>query len=75
MAITDAHKSANRKWDSKNMLTIGVRLKRDEAMAFKEYAARQGRTANAVLKDFVMTCIHAEQEDTAEKADAPDNEA
>ena len=42
MAISDAHKNANRKWDKQNMLTIGVRLRRDEAMAFKEYASRQG---------------------------------
>ena len=73
MAISDAHKSANRRWDSKNMLTIGVRLKRDEALAFKEYAARQGRTANAVLKDFVMACIYAEQENAANQAQTPEN--
>ena len=74
MAISDAHKSANRRWDSKNMLTIGVRLKRDEALAFKEYAARQGRTANAVLKDFVMACIQAEEESTANQAESTDSE-
>ena len=57
------------------MLTIGVRLKREEAMAFKEYAARQGRTANAVLKEFVMACIHPEQENTETNSDSsPESE-
>ena len=57
------------------MLTIGVRLKREEAMAFKEYAARQGRTANAVLKEFVMACIHPEQSgDMGEKSSSPGSE-
>ena len=75
MAISDAHKNANRKWDKQNMLTIGVRLRRDEAMAFKEYAARQGRTANAVLKDFVMACISPEQENTETNSDSsPESE-
>ena len=75
MAISDAHKNANRKWDKQNMLTIGVRLKRDEALAFKEYAARQGRTANAVLKEFVMACIYPEQGgDTGEKSSSPESE-
>ena len=70
MAISDAHKNANRKWDKQNMLTIGVRLKRDEALAFKEYAARQGRTANAVLKDFVISCISPEQENPETNSDS-----
>jgi hypothetical protein len=52
------------------MLTIGVRLRRAEAMAFKEYAARQGRTANAVLKDYVMSCICPEQENTETNSDS-----
>lgn len=57
------------------MLTIGVRFKREEAMAFKEYAARQGRTANAVLKEFVMACIHPEQSgDMGEKSSSPGSE-
>lgn len=58
MAVSEAHKRANMKWDKKNMMTLGVRLKKKEAMAFKEYAAEQGKTANAVLKEFVFKCLY-----------------
>lgn len=58
MAVSEAHKRANMKWDKKNMMTLGVRLKKKEALAFKEYAAEQGKTANAVLKEFVFKCLY-----------------
>ena len=44
MPISEAHKRANAKWDQANLMTLGVRLKRTDAMAFKEYAASQGKT-------------------------------
>lgn len=60
MAITEAHKRANQKWDKQNMMTLGVRLKKTDALAFKEYAASQGRTANAILKDYVFSVLYPE---------------
>lgn len=62
MAITEAHKRANQKWDKQNMMTLGVRLKKADAIAFKEYAASQGRTANAILKDYVFSILHPERD-------------
>lgn len=62
MAVSEAHKRANMKWDKKNMMTLGVRLKKKEALAFKEYAAGQGKTANAVLKEYVFKCLYPEGE-------------
>lgn len=73
MAISEAHKRANQKWDKENMMTLGVRLKKKDAMAFKEYAAAQGRTANALLKEYVFGILYpetAEQENAAEEAKA-----
>lgn len=32
MAITEAHKRANQKWDKQNMMTLGVRLKKSDAI-------------------------------------------
>jgi hypothetical protein len=29
-------------------------------MAFKEYAASQGKTANALLKEYVLKCLYPE---------------
>jgi hypothetical protein len=60
MPISEAHKRANAKWDQANLMTLGVRLKRTDAMAFKEYAASQGKTANALLKEYVLKCLYPE---------------
>lgn len=57
MAVSEAKKKANAKWDSENMATLGVRLKREQAEAFKEYCVKQGKTSNAVLREFVLDCI------------------
>jgi hypothetical protein len=44
-------------WDRENMATLGCKVKKIEAQAFKDYAASQGKTANTVLKEYVMECI------------------
>ena len=62
MPISEAHKRANAKWDQANLMTLGVRLKRTDAMAFKEYAASQGKTANALLKEYVLKCLYPEDD-------------
>ncbi len=67
MAISEAHKRANQKWDKENMMTLGVRLKKKDAMAFKDFAKSQGKTANAVLKEFVFKCLYPEGEQEAEQ--------
>lgn len=57
MAVTEAHKKGNRKWDKDNMATLGCKVKKEQAEKFKQYAAEQGKTANSVLKDYVLEKI------------------
>lgn len=57
MAVTEAHKKGNRKWDKDNMATLGCKVRKEQAEKFKQYAAEQGKTANAVLKDYVLEKI------------------
>lgn len=57
MAVTEAHKKGNRKWDKDNMTTLGCKVKKEQAEKFKQYAAEQGKTANSVLKDYVLEKI------------------
>lgn len=57
MALPDSRKKANAKWDKENMTTLGCKVKKTEAAAFKEYCAEQGKTSNTALKEFVMDCI------------------
>ena len=53
----ESKRKANDKWDKENMTTLGCKVKKDEAAAFKDYAAKKGKTSNTLLKDYVIKCI------------------
>jgi len=57
MPVSDAQKRASNKYIKDNMATLSCKVKKDEASTFKDYAAKQGKTSNTVLKDYVMQCI------------------
>lgn len=57
MAVPRAKRAANNKWDKENMLTLGCKISRSDAEAFKAYAAERGVTANTLLKEYVLQCI------------------
>lgn len=73
MAVSEAKKKANAKWDSENMATLACKVKRAQAEAFKVYCEIQGRTSNAVLRDYVLGCIGEGKisEGPQEAAEAP----
>ena len=57
MAISEAKRKSNAKWDKENMTTLGCKVKREQAEQFKQYAASKGTTANTTLKEYVLACI------------------
>ncbi len=57
MALSESQKKASAKWDKENMTTLGCKVYRHEAEEFKEYARRQNKTANTILKEYVQKCI------------------
>lgn len=57
MAPTEAQKRASNKYNMEHMTTLGCKVKKDQAEKFKAYCADQGKTANNVLKDYVLECI------------------
>ena len=57
MAVSEKKKASNAKWDSANMSTLGCRVKKAQAAAFKAYCEAQGKTSNTVLKEYVLDCI------------------
>ncbi len=57
MAVSEKKKASNAKWDSATMSTLGCRVKKAQAAAFKAYCEAQGKTSNTVLKDYVLECI------------------
>lgn len=59
MPVSEKKKVSNAKWDKANMTVLACKVRKEQADAFKAYAAGQGKTANTVLKDFVLDCIGA----------------
>ena len=57
MPLSEARKRANMKYDYTHRATLACKVKKQEAADFKSYAESQGKTANALLKEFVMECI------------------
>ena len=63
MPPSEAQKRAAAKWDRQNVATLGCKVKKKEAAAFKEYAAAQGKTPNKLLKQYVLDCINSNGKD------------
>lgn len=57
MPKTEAQRRASNKYDAEYMKTVGCKLKKEDATAFKEYCKRNGKTTNETLKTFVFACI------------------
>lgn len=57
MAISEAKRKANQKWDSANMATLACKVKREQAAQFRTYCEGRGETVNAALQGFVSLCI------------------
>lgn len=57
MAISEAKKKANAKWDSENMSTLSCKVKKTQAEKFKGYCGECGKTSNAILREYVLSCI------------------
>lgn len=75
MAVSDAKKKANAKWDSENMATLACKVKREHADKFKAYCSEIGKTSNAVLRECVLSCIgEAMGESPQQPAGAPQGE-
>ena len=73
MAPTEAQKRASAKYQEKTIASLACRVKKEQAEKFKEYCASQGKTSNAILREFVMRCI-GESENLSE-VDGQDGEA
>ena len=62
MAVSDAKKKANAKWDSENMATLACKVIKDDAAAFKLFCQNNNKTTNTVLREFVLSCIKENEE-------------
>lgn len=60
MAPSEAQKKASAKYQKENIASLACRVKKEQAEKFKAYCSEQGKTSNAVLRDFVYKCIGEE---------------
>ena len=67
MAISEAQKKAANKYNLEHMATLGCKVKKEEAAAFKEHCAQQGKTSNTVLKEFVLETIEKSSKKAGQK--------
>lgn len=58
---TEAQKKAAAKYHKENIASIACRVKKEQAEQFKAYCESVGKTSNAVLKEFVLSCIEGEE--------------
>ncbi len=57
MPISRAKRAANNKWDAANMQLVACKIRKEQAEKFKKYAKDNGTTSNALIRDFIMSCI------------------
>ena len=61
----------SKKWDSENMKTIAVNLKKDEAEAFRQLALDRGSTPAALLRGFIRGSLNESTETGAPAPSTP----
>ena len=57
MPVSEAQKKASAEYQRKNIVSLACRVRKEQAEQFKEYCDGNGKTTNAVLKEFVLSCI------------------
>ncbi len=62
MPVSEAQKRANRRYDSENMTTVGVKISKKKAAEFKAACQALGVTTYSVLKQSVEETITRAQQ-------------
>lgn len=57
MAPSEAQKKAAAKYHKENIASLACRVKKGQAEQFKAYCESVGKTSNAVLREYVLSCI------------------
>ena len=65
MSPSDAQKKAAAKYHRENIASLACRVRKEQAEKFKAYCEAQGKTSNAVLREYVLERI-ADSETTTE---------
>ena len=66
MAPSEAQKKASAKYQKENIASLACRVKKEQAERFKAYCETQGKTSNAMLREYVLSCIEEIEQDAGE---------
>ena len=56
--VSEAQKRSRDRWDALHMVTLGCKLKKEDADKFRAACAAEGKSANAVLKESALKYIN-----------------
>ena len=62
MAVSDAHRRGNAKWDKEISGLAPAKIRSEEHAAFKAYAEARGKTISGLLLEYVRGCIAEDME-------------
>lgn len=62
MATSEAQKKAAAKYHKENISSLACRVKKEQADKFKAHCQAVGKTSNAVLREYVLSCIGEDAE-------------
>lgn len=65
MPPSEAQKRASNKYNREHMATLGCKVTKEQAQAFKAHCEKENSTANKVLHDYVLECIDEKTQPTA----------
>lgn len=57
MAPSEAQKKAAAKYHKEKISSLACRVKKEQANKFKTYCESIGKTSNALLREYVLSCI------------------
>ena len=63
MAPSEAQKKASAKYQKEKIASLACRVKKEQAEKFKAYCEAQGKTSNAILREYVLSCIDDSEHD------------
>ena len=64
MAVSEAKKRANAKWDRANRKNIACGVSLEQYERFKRYAERHVKTVTGMVKSLVLDCITEDKEES-----------
>lgn len=61
MSVSRAKRASNNKWDKENMKLVTCKIRKEDAEAFKQYAEDNNTNPNALLRNYIYSCLRKDE--------------